>query len=123
MSVSACTTIHANQHQHRVQRNRGKSVGGHPVDCTRIIQCDDGYTGPKTSQGLAEISGGNSHVLKVVPRAAWENASRLIPGNSCIIFESVERLSPRCRYPSTSHSPAILLAIYCAFRMRSCRYC
>jgi hypothetical protein len=48
------------------------------VDCPGIIQSDDGYTCAKTPEGLAEISGGDSHVLEVVTRAAWEKASQWV---------------------------------------------
>src|SRR4029077_9578174 len=62
MSVRPRPVIHANQNQHRVERDRGKSIRRHTVDLAVLVDGDDRDPGCETSHGLAEIARGNAHV-------------------------------------------------------------
>ena len=54
-SMRASSLIHANQHQHRVQRHRAERIRRHPVNFTVFIHGDDRDAGGETSHGLAKI--------------------------------------------------------------------
>ena len=61
MSMRPRPVIHANQHQHRVQGNRGKSIRRHAVNLAILINGDDRHSSSETSHRLAEIARVKTH--------------------------------------------------------------
>ena len=61
MRVSTRTPVHANQHQHGIERNRGERVGGHTVHFILEIHRDNGHASRKASHRLAELGLCDAH--------------------------------------------------------------
>src|ERR1700681_2576673 len=61
MSMRPRPVIHTNQNQHRVERDRGKSIRRHAVNLAVLVDGDDLDPGCETSHSLAEIARGNAH--------------------------------------------------------------
>ena len=52
VGVSAGPMVDANQHQRRIERNRSKGIGGHPLHLALVVHGNDSHSGRKTSQSL-----------------------------------------------------------------------
>jgi len=55
MSVGSRGVIHTHQHQHGIERNRGKRVRGHSVDFAIEVNCDDCDACGKGPHRFAEV--------------------------------------------------------------------
>ncbi len=66
MSMSPRAVIHAYQHQHGIERDRGERVGGHPVNFTVEIHSDDRDPGGEASHRLAKVCSVQAHVLETL---------------------------------------------------------
>ena len=53
--MSSRSMVDANQHQRRIERDRGEGIGGHAMYLALEVHRDDGYAGRETSQRLAEF--------------------------------------------------------------------
>src|SRR5436305_6642152 len=61
VAVRPRSLIHANQNQHRIERNRTKCVRSHSMHFASFIHGDDRNSGGKASHGLTKIAGRNIH--------------------------------------------------------------
>ena len=61
VGMSPRAMVHANQHQRRIERDRGKGIGGHALHLALVIHRDDGYSGRKTPQSIPKFCRRNAH--------------------------------------------------------------
>ncbi len=109
--VGARAVVNADQHQHRVERHRGESVGGHAMNFAAEVHRNDGHPGGEASHRLAEFGRIQCHCrrdvacnvsLTIIRGAAGRDVTSYVSTGATAYITMLCRCIIRCNVPARS---------------------